>query len=92
MARYIGRTTSPRHGLVYHEIPTIRGSMYGGGDIAPLDWKDYGDALDCVLNMADQVAASNGVPLAQAVDQVLRDENWRLLPKHKAMIINRLAT
>lgn len=89
MARYIGKTYSGRHAIRYDAIPTIRGPMYGG----PIDcfgWREYGDVLDSVFEMADAIATSNGTPPASAVEQVIQAEGWRLLPRHKRAIVNAL--
>lgn len=89
MAEYILREHSPRHGIPFNHLPTIKGSMYGGSIIA--HYRDsYGPILDCVFEMADQIATSNGVSTAAAVDQVCRDEGWRVLPRHRAEIVKRL--
>lgn len=96
MTRQVVPTTSERHGFAFDRVPTIRGSMYGGGDVYPNRCgagsvsTDYGRVLDCVYEMADDVATSNGVTHEQAIEQVLRDERWRILPTHRKDIINKL--
>lgn len=89
MAEKVTKQTSPRNGFVFSEVPTVRGSMYGGSAIAHSP-KNYGPILDCVYEMADMISTGNGVPASQAIDMVLRDEAWRILPKHRQMIIDRL--
>lgn len=89
MAEYILRKHSPRHAIPFNHLPTIKGSMYGGS-ITPYSRESYGAMLDCVFEMADQIATGNGVPAAAAVDQVCRDEGWRVLPRHRAEIVKRL--
>jgi hypothetical protein len=89
MAWYIGKTTSPRHGFVFYEIPTMKGSMYGGS-ITPIEWRDYGPVLDSVFEMADALVSCNGITPQQAVEQACKDERWRLTPNHKRMIVQRL--
>lgn len=96
MTRRVTETVSPRNGFKFNLIPTIRGSIWGGGDIYPNNSLssraniDYGQVLDCVFEMADQVSNCNGASASAAVDQVLRDEAWRILPTHRAEIIRRL--
>lgn len=80
---------SPRHGLPFAEVPTVRGSMYGGSNVAHYP-ESYGPILDCVYEMADDISTGNGITPEAAIEQVLRDERWRLLPKHKNMIATKL--
>jgi hypothetical protein len=81
---------SPRHGFKFTEVPTVKGSMYGGSCVAHYP-DSYGCILDCVFEMADDISTGNGVPVSKAIEQVLKDERWRLLPKHCKMIERRLA-
>jgi len=96
VTRRVVASTSPRHGFKFDKVPTIKGSMYGGGDVYPNGCMatsvdvDYGAVLDSVYEMADAIHTSNGGTTAQAIEQVLRDEGWRILPTHKQMLINRL--
>jgi hypothetical protein len=96
MVRKVAPTISPRHAFVFDTIPTIRGSMYGGGDVYPNRCRtrnpadDYAAVLDCVIDMADALVSGNGARPDDAVGQVLRDEDWRILPSHRAMIVHRL--
>lgn len=81
---------SPRHGFTFTEVPTVRGSTYGGSCV--FHYPDsYGAILDSTFEMADAVASANGIAAAAAMDQVLKDEGWRLLPKHRKVIEARLA-
>lgn len=80
---------SPRHGFLFDRVPTVRGSMYGGS-IVRHHPESYGPILDCVFEMADDIATSNGVTPAAAIEQVLKDEGWRVLPTHKKEILKRL--
>jgi len=80
---------SKRHGFTFDEIPTVRGSIYGGScSTATPD--QYAGILDSVFEMTDQIATSNGTELKAAMDQVLKDEGWRVLPKHRAQIMKLL--
>jgi hypothetical protein len=96
MTRAVVPTTSERHGFAFNKVPTIRGPVWGGGDLYPNDngveyvGTDYGRVLDCVYEMTDAVASANGITHEQAIEQVLRDERWRILPTHKQMILNKL--
>jgi hypothetical protein len=80
---------SPRHGFVFKEVPTVRGSQYGGSVVAHFE-HSYACILDCVYEMADQIATGNGWSVDKAISQVLKDEGWRLLPKHRKNIALRL--
>jgi hypothetical protein len=82
---------SPRFGLPFDRVPTVRGSMYGGSIIRHYP-DSYGAILDCVYEMADQVMTSNAIPAAAAIERTLQAEGWRLLPRHKKMIIEKLET
>ena len=94
MTRKVPPTTSARHGFTFSAIPTVGGSAYGGsypnGCGATQPSVDYGQVLDCVFEMAGDLADCNGLSHDRAVDQVLRDEGWRILPTHRAEIIRRL--
>lgn len=89
MAVSILKTASPRHGIVFADIPTIRGSMYGGS-VVLYTAEQYGAILDCVLEMADAIASGNGVSVEAAIGRVTRDEKWRILPKHRKIIVDML--
>lgn len=80
---------SPRHGFKFMEVPTRRGSAYGGSVVVHYE-ESYSLILDCVYEMADQVATANGWSVERAIDQVLKDEGWTLLPSHKMDIRNRI--
>lgn len=80
---------SPRHGFKFKEVPTRRGSVFGGSVVVHYE-DSYASILDCVYEMADQVATGNGWSVERAIDQVLRDEGWTLLPSHKTDIRNRI--
>jgi len=90
MAQKFWKQASPRHGFVFDEVPTVRGSMYGGSIVKHYP-ECYGPILDCVFEMTDDIATSNGVTHDAAIGQVLKDEGWRVLPKHRRQIIERLA-
>jgi len=90
MSVLIHPRTSPRHGFPFEHLPTIKGNKYGGS-ITRHEAENYGPILDCVYEMADQIATSNGVPYEVAITQVCEDENWRLLPRHAKMILARLS-
>lgn len=81
---------SPRHGFAFNEVPTRRGSPWGGSVVVHYE-EAYASILDCVYEMADQVATSNGIHVDAAITQVLKDEGWTLLPQHRKMICNRIA-
>lgn len=89
MARYIGKTYSDRHAFKYDAIPTYRGPMYGGS-IDCFEWREYSAVLDSAFEMADAIATSNGTPPASALAQVMQDEGWRILPRHRREILARL--
>lgn len=89
MAELVGHHKSPRHAIPFKEVPTIKGSMYGGSIVKhPTEF--YGPILDCVYEMADQIANGNGETHERAIEIVLKDEGWRVLPKHKKQIIEKL--
>lgn len=65
--------------------------MYGvGGVLVYKSPEDYGRVLDCVFEMAIDVSCANGISAEKAVEDVLRIENWRILPTHKKRIIQRI--
>jgi hypothetical protein len=81
---------SPRHGFKFTHIPTRRGSVFGGSVVVHYE-EEYAPILDCVYEMAEQIATGNGWPVEKAIKQVCKDEGWTLLPTHKRMIQNRIA-
>lgn len=81
---------SPRHGFKFKEVPTKRGSIYGGSIVVHYE-ESYAAILDCVYEMADMVATANGWTIKKAIDTVLTDEGWTILPSHRADIEKRLA-
>lgn len=82
---------SPRHGFVFDKVPTVKGSLWGGGGVMVHDSpEDYGCVLDCIYEMTLDIADANGVEPAKAIEQVLSDEGWRILPTHKRMILDRV--
>lgn len=82
-------TASPRQGFKFDRVPSKRASMCGGSCTVHYPFS-YGPILDCVFEMADQVANGNGISHDAAVAQVLRDEGWTLLPTHRAAILAKL--
>lgn len=90
MAQLCGPHASPRHGFAFNHVPTRRVSTFGGSVTVHYP-EEYGAILDCVYEMADQVACSNSVHIDDAIGQVLKDEKWTLLPTHRTLIKNRLA-
>lgn len=81
---------SPRHGFAFDRIPSVRGSIHGGS-VTRYHESTYAAILDCVYEMADQIASGNGVTHSAAINQVLKDEQWTILPTHKAAILVRLS-
>ena len=80
---------SPRHGFRCDKRPTRPGPVWGVS--LPVNGaQDYSAILDCVYEMAEQVATGNGVHVDTAIEQVLRDEGWKILPSHRAAIRNRI--
>jgi hypothetical protein len=88
MSKFIGKTVSNRHKIQFNSLPT-KHSMRGSYDIYH-DYRDYADILDCVYEMSDMISCSNGVSLERAIDQVLLDEQWTILPSHKKLIATML--
>jgi hypothetical protein len=89
MSQAIEPMRSPRHGFRFAHIPTVRGSTYGGSIVRHYP-DSYASILDCVFEMADDVATSNSWTHDRAIEQVLKDEGWRLLPRHRKLILQRL--
>lgn len=83
MARRILSTHTLRYRIPYANIPTMHGY-----DHPPQE--EYGTILDCVYEMADMVSTSNGISVDSAIEQVLKDEGWHILPTHKQLILSLL--
>lgn len=76
---------SPRHGFKFTHIPTVVGGH-------PYHYEsDYALILDCVYEMASDIADANSVSVDAAIDTVLKDESWRILPTQRKAIRNRIA-
>jgi hypothetical protein len=52
----------------------------------------YGPMLDSVLEMAEDLMGGNGISAERAVNQVILDENWSILPTHRKLIVELLET
>jgi ectoine hydroxylase-related dioxygenase (phytanoyl-CoA dioxygenase family) len=87
----IPKTLTPRHKFEIKAIPTrsLPLSVLWHTD-RPRHVNAYAATIDCVFEMADMVATSNGVSHDVAIDTVLRDEGWTILPTHRRMILQRL--
>jgi hypothetical protein len=88
VAQYIGKHASPRHGIPFSSVPAqhAQSAMHSYTSAA----RAYGPILDCVYEMADMIAESNGVSHDAAISQVLKDEKWSLLAADRATIIAKL--
>lgn len=82
--------TSPRHGFRCDRVPRQRNPVWGGSSPGK-GVRDQGPVMDCVYEMAAQIATGNGWPVNQAIEQILKDEGWALLPTQKREICNRIA-
>jgi len=81
---------SPRYGFRCDRVPRQRNRVWGGS-IPGLGLRDHGPKMDCIYEMAEQIATGNGWPVDQAITQVLKDEGWVLLPTQRKEILNRIA-
>ena len=63
--------------------------MYGGSVVVHYE-ESYSLILDCVYEMALDVAGANCISDDAAITQVLKDEGWRILPKHRKQILDRM--
>jgi hypothetical protein len=77
------KAISPRFGFCYEDLPPKTFKLYSK--------KEYGMILDCVYEMAEQIATSNGWVVGFAIDQLLNDKGWEVLPAHLTAIRNRIA-
>lgn len=82
--------TSPRHGFRCDRVPSRRGPVFGFS-VPTHGKRECGAILDCVYEMAEQIATGNGWPVDKAISQVLKDEGWVLLPTQRKEILNRVA-
>jgi hypothetical protein len=80
---------SPRHGFEFSDIPTKKGSVWGGSITVHYE-EDYAAILDSTYEMADQISTSNGWSIDKAIESALHDNSWTMLPKHKKLIKARL--
>lgn len=89
MTTYVGKHLSPRHSFVFHELPTVKGSMFGMSIVRHYP-EDYGAIIDSVYEMARDVADANSVSHEAAIDQVCKDENWKLLRAQRTQVLAKL--
>ena len=90
LSRYVGKSTTPQYSLPYDRVPTVRGPIWGYS-VDRYTSRDYSAILDCVYEMADMVASSNGGTIEESINRVLKDEDWYILPTHKKLIIKLLS-
>lgn len=83
-------TRSPRHGFLCDRVPRQRNYIWGGS-IPGINPEDHGPKMDCIYEMANQIATGNGWSVDQAITQILKDEGWALLPTQRKEILNRIA-
>lgn len=89
MSKRIYPEVSPRYGIKYNKIPTVRGSVFGGSVVRHYT-ECYGNILDSVCEMADVISTGNGISIERAIDVVCKDENWSVLPSDKKKIIEKI--
>jgi hypothetical protein len=81
---------TPRNKIRYDKAPSQPYTVVDQ-DTTSVEWpKDYGPILDSVYEMADQIMTGNGVSARQAIEQVIKDERWKILPTHIDMLVRRL--
>ena len=90
MAIKCGNMKSPRNGIVYDSYPTVSGHVYPNSCGTRHPRLDYGAVLDSILEMSRDVMDANCVSVESAINQVLEDEAWRILPKQRRDISERL--
>lgn len=87
MAKYL----SPRYSIPFNRIPAqfvpIGSYVWHSSKNAV---SNYGPILDCVYEMADMIAESNGVSYNDAISQVLKDEKWSILKTDRETILAKL--
>lgn len=83
MAKYIGKKLTQRNNIPFTKIPVV--TVYGTV-VKRYPEREYSDILDCVYEMADMVSNANGITVESAIEQVLHDEQWNILPVHKKLI------
>lgn len=76
---------SPRHEIAYMHIPARKSKPTQ--KLMPLySVEEYGRIIDATYEMADQIATSNGVTVAQAINIIMYDEKWKLLHSERKAI------
>lgn len=75
-----------RWNIPFYEVPEIMPNCtyteWAPGSKA----REYGRVLDTVFEKADDLATGNLETIDSAIDRVIRDHGWRLLPKHKRLL------
>ena len=95
MAQKIAIQESPRNGIKFDRVPAnvawlLSHAIGSDAHKRKTILADYAATLDCVYEMADGISTGNGVPPLRAIEQVLRDQGWNILPTHKAVIADML--
>lgn len=76
---------TPRNTIPFCVVPVnLHNSCYSGSTDSKSS--EYALILDCVFEMADAIATGNGVAIEVAIEQVLKDEGWNVLPQHRRLI------
>lgn len=88
MAETVAPTDRPlytqRWSIPYHQVPNdMPNTAYGWPNTKA---EEYGRVLDCIYEMADQIATSNDIKIEDAIDKACRDQGWIVLPKHKRLL------
>lgn len=89
MTLAVTRIASPRWGFSVKTVPTRKLSRHGDS-YTPYSAADYAQILDTVYEMADQVANSNGISHERAIEQVIRAEEFCILPSDVKRIVAKL--
>jgi hypothetical protein len=90
MTQTCRKQESPRYRFVFDKVPTMRVNRYGGSCEFYSSPRSYGQVLDCIYEMTLDLVDANADEPEKAIEQVLSDEGWRILPTHKKAVLDRV--
>jgi len=89
--RSIPAQKTPRCAIIFDAVPTVRASSMIRSVDRYVYIREYAQTLDTVLEHTDAVASANGWSLERAMQEVLKDRDLYILPRHQRVIRDMLA-
>lgn len=88
MAKNCEKQKSYLYGFEFNQVPTVKIGIHGSA--VKHNPESYSMILDNVYGMALNVGSIYSVDYSTEIDNILRDEDWKILPSHRKLILNKL--